>query len=41
MDTELGIIFFLLIYGALQERIMTRPYHGQVPRERSRAEMGQ
>lgn len=27
---SLGIIFFLLIYGALQERIMTRPYHGQV-----------
>eukprot|EP00435_Cladocopium_sp_Y103_P014925 s583_g3.t1 len=25
-----GIIFFLLIYGALQERIMTQPYHGQV-----------
>ena len=26
---EVGIIFCLLIYGALQERIMTRPYQGQ------------
>lgn len=31
-QTEVGIIFFLLIYGVLQERIMTEPYDQEVDR---------
>lgn len=29
-QTEVGIIVFLLIYGVLQERIMTEPYDQEV-----------